>query len=156
MDRKKKFQQICWYAESGIHSSNSMIHAFQSQWSYYDSILEQTIQSLFRAFAEERMACLQILELPFDYVIYPIVEPHFIAHFLKRSINNYTGVLPKEKQRVRFTVWDGNNAPSQLEEWTGEVLRKIHNRSFVEYIIKRDYDYETIKLARGYIREVVQ
>ncbi|NHN33365.1 hypothetical protein [Paenibacillus agricola] len=152
----KVFNQICWLTESGVYSCNDMIEIFNKKLNYTDSLLEKTIQSFFRSFAEEQLACLQIKQLPFDYVIYPLVNPHTYANFLNRSVNNYRGVRPKVSQKVRFTVWDGNNAPEHLSDWTGEIIRKQHNGVFIEYIIRRDIDNETIKLARGYIREVVR
>jgi hypothetical protein len=152
----KVFKQICWLTESGVHSCTEMTRIFNERLNYTDILLEKTIQSFFRSFAEEQLACLQIKHLPFDYVIYPIVNPHKYANFLNQSVNNYKGIRPNVSQRVRFTVWDGNNAPEHLSDWIGEIIRKQHNGIFIEYIIRRYIDNETIKLARGFIREVIR
>lgn len=146
---------ICWFAESGIHSSNELTDVIKKKLGIHTPYLDAVVQSMFKSFAENRLVCLQIKHLPYDHIIYPIVEPHRLSWFLKLPVTDRGGIKPKIGQKVKFTLWQGNNAPSNLNEWTCDVLSKQRNGSMTEYIVQRHLDNRMIKLTRGFMREYV-
>ncbi|AOZ94917.1 hypothetical protein [Paenibacillus crassostreae] len=148
-------QYICWFVESGVYSSEEMMKTLKSKLDVDDTHVQSIVQFMFYSFAKSRFACLEIKSDPLDYVLYPMVEPHMFAHYLKTSYTDRRGIRIKIGQKVKFSVWDGDNAPEHLDFWTGEVLETRHDQGFVEYIIQRDLDHQMVRDRRGFIREVI-
>lgn len=151
-DWKKINQYTCWFAENEMHVSGDIARAIESKFSYSAESIHDSIKRMFLGFAEVHFGCVQLLEgQQDDYVITPIVDPHAFAGYLQMPVANLKGPRPGIGEAVTFAVWDGNNAPADLGDWTGTIIERRHNGFFTEYIIVRNADQQKIKLARKYI-----
>lgn len=148
----KIHRYICWLAESGIYVSGDVARTIESKLSYSAEDMHATVKRIFLDLGEVHFACVQLLEGGRDdYVITPIVNPHCFAGLMDMPVGNRKGPRPGVGEIVSFTVWDGNNAPADLADWTGTIIERRHNGLFNEFIIVRDADQQKIKLPRKYI-----
>lgn len=143
---------ICYIAESGIHTSGEVARTIENKLSYSAELVHDTVKRIFLDLAEVHFACVQLLEGECrDYVLTPIVNPHRFAGLMDMPVGNRNGPRPAVGEIVNFAVWDGNNAPADLNEWQGSIIERRHNGFFTKYIIVRTADQQKIKLDRQYI-----
>lgn len=159
-------QQIYWYSES-MHSARQMMRFIiesgkAGEYEELETIgrykgqpkLMTLIFYIFRFYAEARIAHLQLTE-DHDCLLTPVVHPHLLVnHCYSRKPVFMQGIRStKIGAQLGFTVWDGDNAPLNLKEWTGTVVRKqpMFTGGPIEYILKRDADGQFIKLSRDFL-----
>lgn len=59
-------------------------------------------------------------------------------------------------QTVNMSLWHGDNAPEQLDDWTGQVLERRKDDLLVEYVIQRTWDAQKVLASRDYILNVLR
>ncbi|TVX85637.1 hypothetical protein [Paenibacillus agilis] len=112
------------------------------------------IYDTWRLLAKHRAVCLELRHN--NFYIHPIIYPHLLINFFhsKSILSSSTPTMHAAAvgKQLRFNIWEGNNAPTSMHNWTGTVLSKVkRSNNPIEYIIRREHDDEIIKLTRDYL-----
>lgn len=139
--------------EKGIAGKYAEVSSIPTTCRYYKGKPEVLglIYDIWRIFASKRVVFLELSDDNFR--IRPIIYPHLLVHICN-AVSSYrpSAHAAAVGKRIGFNVWDGSNAPHDLREWAGIVLKKNKQSGKpVEYIVKRDVDGELIKLSREYL-----
>lgn len=152
-EKVKNFTRLIhFYIANGIVDSNAIAKRLIENHGYADpenpNMTYKIVEEIFSScLAQSGAGFINKRKNPHNYFFIPATSPDKIA---ARDYQPKPKIKPKVVKRVRFTYWDGDNAP-EVSNWTGEIIRKWNEGSIIKFEIKRDYDGNIIILTYPYI-----
>lgn len=113
--------------------------------------LVKIVNELFLGLTRARFSCVHVEESTSVMRLYPVMEIPDFKEFMFRPINDRLGPKPKVSERVRLSLWHGDNAPEFLDNWTGTIIERSIEKTLIEYVINRDADQQLVKTGREFI-----